>query len=80
MQFYTYDINIFYDNWSHSYYEVLNDNSGALRPFTFTTTQSQELYVQVTLYDPRMYSYGCKTSLTTGKIYVYKGSTFIKGI
>ena len=75
--FYYFQIGYVHDDWNRSYYEVTNDN-GAQKTFTFSTTKTQDLYVQADFYDSRMYSPGCKTNFARGSLSVYKGSTLLR--
>ena len=71
-----YEIGFVHDNWASSYYSKTGDN-GALTSYTFTTTKTQELFLVNAIYDLRMYPNGCKTWLTTGKLFLYSGSTLV---
>jgi hypothetical protein len=73
--FYTFDINFIHDSWSHSYYEVVGDSTGAQRTFTFTLPSAQELYISADFYDPRMYANGCGVNGAGGSLTLYQGST-----
>jgi len=66
--FYYFQVAYVTDSWKHSFYEVENDTAGALRTFTFTTTQSNGLYITADFYDSRMYPQGCKSSFTSGAL------------
>lgn len=62
------------DDFTVSYYENLNDD-GTLKRYTFSTTRTQNLHVAADTYDPRMYSFGCKSAKVMTQILVREIST-----
>jgi len=47
------------DGWVFSMYDKRGDK-GTLNKFTFTLNETTPMYIQVELYNPRMYAQGCK--------------------
>jgi hypothetical protein len=71
-----YEIGYVNDSWVSSYYSKTSD-SGSMASYTFTTKNTQELYLIGALYDSRMYPNGCKNFYTSGKLYLYSGTTLV---
>lgn len=54
-----FQVNYIHDDWSQNYYERKSDD-GKWKSYTFTLSRSQDIFIGMDFYNPRMYASGCR--------------------
>ena len=61
--------NHYREGWNFTWYEQKNAVSGTYYTYNFTVPQDTVMYIELQLYNPRMYPYSCKTSKNRNYVY-----------
>lgn len=72
-----FQVNYINNDWYQSYYERKNDD-GQWKTYTFTLKRSQDVFIGMDFYNPRMYAQGCRGGQKSkGYFNLYRGSTLL---